>query len=116
MTDPNDRARANNPPRRVNSSNGRDDKRGVWIAVIGALVAFCAAIAFNVRAPEGRLDGPGSGSTPTPAQGAQQTGGPPDADPARHVAPQAAESPTAPGRETVGAPVGSTPGASNQAN
>lgn len=42
MTDPNDRARDNNPPRRVNSSNGRDDKRGVWIAVIGALVAFCA--------------------------------------------------------------------------
>lgn len=103
------------PSETVNTSQGpkrptsvRDNLRAFRMAAIGAAVALAIIIAFNVMAPKDRLDAPaGTGGAPAAGQGAQQTGGPSGSDPVQRTAPQQGDSPTAPGREGVGAPQGS---------
>ncbi|RYE43021.1 MAG: hypothetical protein EOP24_30375 [Hyphomicrobiales bacterium] len=90
----------------------RDDNRAFKIAVAGVVIAVIAVVAFNVMAPKDRLQGPSQASTPAMTQGANQTGGPAGDGTTQQAAPQRGDSPTAPGRESVGAPVGAAPGAS----
>lgn len=109
------------PPGTVQTSQGpkrptsaRDGRRALRMAAAGAIVALAVVIAFNLMAPKGRLHAPaGTGSAPAMDQGAQQSGGPSGSvDPVQQAAPQRGDSPTAPGREAVGAPQGPAPGAS----
>lgn len=105
-----------NPDRTVHTSQGvkkrtstRDNKRAFRIAVTGAVIALAAVLAFNFMAPRDRLEGPGESPTPSMTQGANQSGGPSGNGAVQQATPQRGDSPTAPGRESVGAPVGSTP-------
>lgn len=91
------------------STSVRDDKRAIRIAVLTALIALVVVIAFNLKAPEDRLHAPGA-SPPAMPQGAQQTGGPQGDGTTRQSEVQRGDTPTAPGREGMGAPAGTAPG------
>ena len=91
------------------STSVRDDKRAIRIAVLTALIALVVVIAFNLKAPEGRLHAPGA-SPPAMTQGAKQTGGPEGDGTTRQSEVQRGDTPTASGREGMGAPAGTAPG------
>ncbi|GAA6121225.1 hypothetical protein [Acidovorax sp. FG27] len=100
------------PPRTARPDGNRDSRRVFRMAIVIALAALVAVVAFNLMAPKNRLQPPGGTGGDTPfTQGAQQSGGPPagGTDAAGGAAPQRADTPTPAGRESVGAPAGSTP-------
>lgn len=85
----------------------RDDKRAIRIALVTALIALVAVVVFNLRAPKDRLSAPGEGA-PAATQGSAGMAGP-SVDAPQPSAPQRGDTPTTPGREGMGAPVGGTP-------
>ena len=87
----------------------RQNRKAFYIAAVGALIALVAVIAFNLRAPEGRLEPPCQATTGTPSQGPHQTGGPANAGRIQDDAPQASDTPTSAARDAMGAPAGAAP-------
>lgn len=106
------RPQQNDPARQVNkSTNPAQNRNAFYIAIAGAVIALIAVIGFNVMAPKGRLDSPGATSS-TPASGSTVPGG----TPAQQATPQRGDTPTAPGREAMGAPVGAVPAPASPAS
>jgi len=90
-------------------TNPRQNRNAFYIAVVGALIALVAVIAFNLKAPKGRLDAPGQASSVPSSQGPQQTGGPAGQGSVQSTSPQAGDTPTGAARDAMGAPAGAVP-------
>lgn len=100
------------PSRSGPQDGNRDSRRVFRMAIVIALAALVAVVAFNLMAPKNRLQAPaGTGSDAAFTQGAQQSGAPPSGrtDAVDGSTPQRGDTPTPAGRESVGAPVGSSP-------
>lgn len=111
MANPDRAPRTESPGLVSKSTNPAQNKTAFYIALAGAAVAIIAVIGFNVMAPKGRLDAPGTAVTAPESQNI-----PADKSSGTQASPQRADTPTPTGREAVGAPVGAAPNPSPNAS